>query len=312
MTRWHEYLIRFVLGGLVTAATGAIASEFGPETGGLFLAFPAIFCASATLIEKARARAQGKDRRSRHAAWQRGGGPGRCRCRPGKFRTSCFWRCDLAARSRFVMVGFTSGLGGLVCRLCALMDCPKMCGEVLLRIPSIGLARSATHSEHSSHGTVVLGEEGSAMNVAEEKTKSLWMETVVAEAPALDGDQIADVVVIGSGIAGLSTAYELTGRGRSVIVLDRARIGSGMTARTTAHLASALDDCYARLIDARGAEIARMVYHSQAAAIDRIEAIQANEQIACDFQRVDGFLLLAPRTRPPIWMRSLEPARKSE
>jgi uncharacterized membrane protein len=51
-TRWHEYLIRFVLGGLVTAATGAIASVLGPETGGLFLAFPAIFCASATLIEK--------------------------------------------------------------------------------------------------------------------------------------------------------------------------------------------------------------------------------------------------------------------
>jgi hypothetical protein len=51
-TRWHEYLIRFVLGGLVTAGTGVIANWFGPETGGLFLALPAIFCASATLVEK--------------------------------------------------------------------------------------------------------------------------------------------------------------------------------------------------------------------------------------------------------------------
>jgi hypothetical protein len=51
-TRWHEYLIRVVLGGLATVGTGAIASLFGPETGGVFLAFPAIFCASATLIEK--------------------------------------------------------------------------------------------------------------------------------------------------------------------------------------------------------------------------------------------------------------------
>jgi Protein of unknown function (DUF3147) len=51
-TRWHEYLVRFVLGGLATVGTGAIASLFGPETGGLFLAFPAIFCASATLVEK--------------------------------------------------------------------------------------------------------------------------------------------------------------------------------------------------------------------------------------------------------------------
>jgi hypothetical protein len=50
--RWYEHLARFVLGGLVTVMAGAIARHFGPETGGLFLAFPAIFCASATLIEK--------------------------------------------------------------------------------------------------------------------------------------------------------------------------------------------------------------------------------------------------------------------
>lgn len=50
-TQWHEYLIRFVLGGGATALTGLIAKIYGPETGGLFLAFPAIFVASATLIE---------------------------------------------------------------------------------------------------------------------------------------------------------------------------------------------------------------------------------------------------------------------
>ncbi len=50
--RWYEYALRFVLGGLVTVATGLIAKGFGPEIGGLFLAFPAIFPASATLIAK--------------------------------------------------------------------------------------------------------------------------------------------------------------------------------------------------------------------------------------------------------------------
>src|SRR5438874_5221573 len=114
------------------------------------------------------------------------------------------------------------------------------------------------------------------MNVAQEKTKSVWMNTTVVQALPLEGDTSADVVVIGSGIAGLSTAYELTGRGLSVIVLDRGRIGSGMTARTTAHLATALDDRYSHLIRARGLDVARLVYQSQAAAINRIEAIQAN------------------------------------
>ena len=50
--RWHEYFIRFALGGAVTVLTGWIAGRFGPSIGGLFLAVPAIFCASATLIEK--------------------------------------------------------------------------------------------------------------------------------------------------------------------------------------------------------------------------------------------------------------------
>lgn len=50
--RWQPYAVRFALGGLVTLATGWIAKEFGPVLGGLFLAFPAIFPASATLIAK--------------------------------------------------------------------------------------------------------------------------------------------------------------------------------------------------------------------------------------------------------------------
>jgi hypothetical protein len=51
-TRWYEFGVRFLSGGLITAATGIIAEEFGPGVGGLFLAFPAIFPASATLIDK--------------------------------------------------------------------------------------------------------------------------------------------------------------------------------------------------------------------------------------------------------------------
>ena len=51
-TKWYEYAVRFLFGGLITAAAGIIAKKFGPEIGGLFLAFPAIFPASATLIEK--------------------------------------------------------------------------------------------------------------------------------------------------------------------------------------------------------------------------------------------------------------------
>src|SRR5438874_11061846 len=102
------------------------------------------------------------------------------------------------------------------------------------------------------------------MNIAEERTKSLWMDIEVAKASPMDRDQSTDVVVIGSGIAGLSIAYELTARGRSVIVLDRGKIGSGMTARTTAHFASALDVRYVDLICARSFEVGLLYYHGHA------------------------------------------------
>ena len=50
--RWYEYVIRFALGGAATVFTGLVSSRYGASVGGLFLALPAIFCASATLIEK--------------------------------------------------------------------------------------------------------------------------------------------------------------------------------------------------------------------------------------------------------------------
>lgn len=48
----HEYVLRFVFGGLCTVAAGLIAKHFGPGVGGLFLAFPAIFPAGASMVEK--------------------------------------------------------------------------------------------------------------------------------------------------------------------------------------------------------------------------------------------------------------------
>jgi hypothetical protein len=51
-TKWYEYVLRFVFGGAISVAAGLIAKKWGPGVGGLFLAFPAIFPASATLVEK--------------------------------------------------------------------------------------------------------------------------------------------------------------------------------------------------------------------------------------------------------------------
>jgi glycine/D-amino acid oxidase-like deaminating enzyme/nitrite reductase/ring-hydroxylating ferredoxin subunit len=132
------------------------------------------------------------------------------------------------------------------------------------------------------------------MSVSKERTVSLWMNTEVApEAAALRGDETANVVVVGAGIAGLSTAYELTRRGNDVVVIDRGPIGKGMTSRTTAHLVAICDDSFDSFIKLRGLDAAKIYYASQSAAVDRIDQVQSEENIACNFRRVDGFLFPA-------------------
>ncbi len=131
------------------------------------------------------------------------------------------------------------------------------------------------------------------MNVEQEQSRSLWMDLPAIELPPLLQDVSTDVLVIGAGIAGLSAAYELALSGREVVVVDRGRPARGMTARTSAHLAFELDDYYHELISTRGPETARQYFASQSAAVDRIEQISSEEQIDCDFARVDGFLVPA-------------------
>jgi len=132
------------------------------------------------------------------------------------------------------------------------------------------------------------------MNADDEQSRSCWMEHLPAvAAPRLTASAACDVAVIGAGIAGLSTAYELARFGKTVVVIDRGKIGAGMTARTTAHLASALDDYYSELVRVHGEDQARLYHDSQVAAINRIEAICRDEAIDADFARLDGFLFAA-------------------
>src|SRR5688572_4281010 len=126
-------------------------------------------------------------------------------------------------------------------------------------------------------------------------TSSFWYEDAGLETrPPLAADAECDLVVVGSGIVGLSSAYEAARFGWRVIVIDRAEtIGGVMTPRTTAHLATELDDYYSYLIKAVGEDDARLYHESQVAAVNRIEAICGEEGIDADFARLDGILVPA-------------------
>ena len=133
------------------------------------------------------------------------------------------------------------------------------------------------------------------MSPDSERSRSIWTSVRLPLSKPLSAHLKTEILVIGAGMTGLSTAYELAGKGHDVVVVDRGRIGRGMTARTSAHLSWEIDDFYFEVIDAHGANVAKRYFESQKAALDRIEAICSEERIACDFARIDLFYLASDR-----------------
>jgi glycine/D-amino acid oxidase-like deaminating enzyme/nitrite reductase/ring-hydroxylating ferredoxin subunit len=143
-------------------------------------------------------------------------------------------------------------------------------------------------------------------------TLSIWMATAeVPSRPALDKDIRTDVCVVGAGIAGMTTAYLLAHTGKSVVVLDDGPIGGGMTGRTTAHLVTALDDRYFELERLHGEKGARLAANSHAASIDQVEQIVRQEEIDCEFERLDGYLFVPPGESKKVLERELEATHRA-
>ncbi|HEY5885068.1 MAG TPA: FAD-dependent oxidoreductase [Pyrinomonadaceae bacterium] len=123
------------------------------------------------------------------------------------------------------------------------------------------------------------------------ESTSVWMPTPDTRAePQLTADVETDVCIIGSGIAGMTTAYLLASEGRRVVVLDDGPVAGGETCRTTAHLVNAPDAYFTELERLHGEHHARLAAESHTAAIEKIEEIVRREEIACNFRRLDGYL----------------------
>jgi len=132
--------------------------------------------------------------------------------------------------------------------------------------------------------------------MSKHSTSPAWKDPLKElHGPPLTEDLVADVCVVGAGIAGLTTAYILAEAGRQVTLIDaNDSPGGGETRFTTAHLASAIDDRFYEVARVRGEKMARLAFEAHAAAINRIEAICRLEKIDCGFRRIAGHLFPAP------------------
>ena len=143
-------------------------------------------------------------------------------------------------------------------------------------------------------------------------TISFWERTASKFYTApLTEDLTADVCIIGAGIAGVTTAYMLVREGRNVVLIDDGPVGGGMTGRTTAQLVNVLDDRYYELEKMLGQEFSRLSAESHTAAIGRVEKIVRDENLDCDFARVDGYLFLPPGGSVTDLINELDAARRA-
>ncbi|MFD4631040.1 FAD-dependent oxidoreductase [Streptomyces sp. NPDC058284] len=122
------------------------------------------------------------------------------------------------------------------------------------------------------------------------RPESYWMETAAASAhPPLTDDIEVDVAVVGGGVAGLSTGWELARGGRSVAVLEADRIAAGVTGHTTAKVTALHSLVYERLRRTRGPEGARLYAESQQQAVEHVAAVCAELGIDCDLERAPAY-----------------------
>ena len=130
------------------------------------------------------------------------------------------------------------------------------------------------------------------------KYLSYWHDTAPRFTGAAEGpvDGHYDVAVIGGGFTGLGAARQLAKAGARVIVLEAETVGFGASGRNGGHLNNGLAHSYLAAKAELGKERAIALYKALDASIDTLEAIIAEEGIACDFRRA-GKLKLASKTQ---------------
>lgn len=124
------------------------------------------------------------------------------------------------------------------------------------------------------------------------KTNSIWTNlNTQNETTPLNNDIFVDVLIIGGGITGLSTAYHLKDSNLKVCLVEKKLIGSGVTSKTTGKLTYLQENIYNKLFKYHGLNKTKLYLNSQITAINLVKNIILSNNIDCNLEKVDSYLV---------------------
>src|SRR6185436_578634 len=121
---------------------------------------------------------------------------------------------------------------------------------------------------------------------------SLWQESVDEYMPTnkIDFNKIYDVVIVGGGITGISTAYHLQKAGMNCLLLEAHELCFGTTGGTTAHINTLLDVPYSTIEKNFSKEKAKLVADSVKEAVALIKEHVGKYDIDCEYEETTATL----------------------
>lgn len=118
-----------------------------------------------------------------------------------------------------------------------------------------------------------------------------WRDFIkLPEFPQLKEDLQVDVVIVGGGITGLTSAYLLVNEGLKVAVLEADKLLNGTTGHTTAKITAQHDLIYDEFVRNFGRNTARLYYEANIDALNFIKKTVEEHQIDCDFSEQDAYV----------------------
>lgn len=122
------------------------------------------------------------------------------------------------------------------------------------------------------------------------KYKSIWELNNICENPKLNNDLEVDIVIVGGGIAGITTAYYLRNSNKNIILLEKDLVGNGVSKYTTGKLTYLQNGIYPNISKIRTKSDALEYFNSQKDAIKLAKEIIYKHQIDCNLTPIASYL----------------------